>query len=89
MKHIAKDSEILWIYSMGKRFQVRCITDSVDEANVYMERNTETALIACFGPFNIIANQYAGIKYSLASELDADEYDAEFRRAEQAVSDGN
>ena len=62
MTHTAKESEELWIYSMGKRFMVRAITDSVDEANAYMERHTDTALIACFGPFNVIANQYEGVR---------------------------
>ena len=62
MIHSAKDSEIVWVYSMGKRFQVRAITTTVDEANKFMEQHTETALIACFGEFNIIANQYAGVK---------------------------
>jgi hypothetical protein len=62
MIHAAKQHEQLWIYSMGKRFQVRAIADTVTEANNFMERHTETALIACFGPFNVIANQYAGIR---------------------------
>ncbi len=62
MIHIAKEHEELWIFSMGKRFRVRAITNSVDEANQYMEGHRDTALIACFGPFNIIANQYEGVK---------------------------
>jgi hypothetical protein len=57
-----KGGEQLWIYSMGKRFLVRAITDTVDEANHFMERHDETALIACFGPFNIIANKYEGVQ---------------------------
>jgi hypothetical protein len=47
---------------MGKRFLVRAITDTDDEANAFMERHSEATLIACFGPLNIIANQYAGEK---------------------------
>ncbi len=35
MKHIAKDGETLWVHSMGKRFLVRCVTDSVPEANAF------------------------------------------------------
>ena len=62
MTHIAKQTEDVWIHSMGKRFRVRAITDSIEEANRFMERNSETALIACFGPFNIIANQYEGVR---------------------------
>lgn len=64
MIHTAKVGEELWVHSMGKRFQVRAIADTVAEANAYMERNHTTALIACFGPFNVIANQYAGVKDS-------------------------
>lgn len=61
MVHTAKNEEV-WVHSMGKRFMIRAITDSVDEANAFMEKHSETALIACFGPFNIIANTYAGIR---------------------------
>jgi hypothetical protein len=59
--HAAKSTEELWLYSMGKRFQVRMITTSDDEANEFMGRHDEVALIACFGPFKIIANKYAGV----------------------------
>jgi hypothetical protein len=62
MTHAAKAHEHLIVFSMGKRFRVRAITDNVDEANAYMQRHSETALIACFGPFNVIANQYSGIR---------------------------
>jgi hypothetical protein len=51
MTHTAKADEHLWVYSMGKRFRVRAITTTVDEANRYMEVHRETALIACFGLF--------------------------------------
>jgi len=62
MIHTARVHEQLWVYSMGKRFRVRAITTTTEEANGYMERHRETALIACFGEFNVIANQYQGIK---------------------------
>ena len=57
MIHVAKTHEEFWVYSMGKRFQVRAIADTETEANDYMARHNEIALIACFGPFNVIANQ--------------------------------
>lgn len=60
MMHVAKTDEHLWIYSMGKRFRVRAIADSDAQVNAYMEQHEETALIACFGPFNIVANKYEG-----------------------------
>lgn len=62
MTHTAKAYELVYVFSMGKRFRVRAITTSDAEANLYMERHPETALIACFGPFYIIANQYEGLK---------------------------
>ena len=61
MIHHAKESELIWVCSMGKKFLVRAISDTDEEANKFMENHTDTALIACFGPFNIIANQYAGV----------------------------
>jgi hypothetical protein len=71
MIHIAKEHEELWIFSMGKRFRVRAIADTDAEANQYMERHSETALIACFGSFNIIANQYEGIEVFEAKKTNA------------------
>ena len=62
MIYAAKSHEQLWVYSMGKRFMVCAIADTIEEANTFMERHSDTALIACFGPFNVIANQYAGVK---------------------------
>lgn len=62
MKHQARAGEHLWIYSMGKRFRVRAVTTTVDEANDFMENHRDTALIACFGEFNLIANSYEGIR---------------------------
>ena len=62
MKHAAAPDEHLWVTSMGKKFRVRAITDSIDEANAFMNSHRETALIACYGPFNLIANKYEGIR---------------------------
>lgn len=56
------DKEVLWVYSMGKRFQVRHISTTVELANEFMEKHPDTALIACYGPFNIIANVYEGVR---------------------------
>lgn len=62
MIHIAKEGEEVWTYSMGKRFQIRAIATTVDEANIFMAKHEETALIACFGPYYIVANKYEGVK---------------------------
>jgi len=61
MKHIAKRGEILWIHSMGKRFAVTAIFTDDESANAHMARHTSQALIAEFGPFRILAEQYAGV----------------------------
>lgn len=60
MTHAAKPDEHLYIFSMGKRFRVRAIADSDAEANKFMESHADTGLIACFGPFNVIADLYTG-----------------------------
>lgn len=57
----AKDSEI-WIHSMGKRFQLMAVADNADEANQYMERHDDAAVIADFGPLVFMANKYFGAK---------------------------
>ena len=61
MSHIAKATEYLWVYSMGKRFRVLGIFDTDNEANAYCKSHDEGAVIACFGPFVIVANKYAAI----------------------------
>lgn len=58
----ASQNETVWIHSMGKRFMIRAITTTDDEANKFMDKHGDTALIACFGPFRIIANQYEGVR---------------------------
>ena len=58
----ASTTETLWIYSMGKRFQVRAITTTVDSATHSWTNIQKLALIASYGPFHIIANVYAGEK---------------------------
>jgi len=62
MLHTAKADEHLWIYSMGKRFRVRAIANTDAESNDFMEGHRDTGLIACFGPFNVIADLYAGVR---------------------------
>ena len=59
--HVAKPNEHLWLYSMGKKFQVQGIFDSDEAANAYCERHDDAAVIACFGPFVVVANKYAGV----------------------------
>lgn len=61
MTHTAKTDEMLWIYSMGKRFRVTAIFTDDASANLWMERHRDQGLIAEFGPFRIIANLYEGV----------------------------
>lgn len=62
MKHQATKDEHLWITSMGKRFRVRAVATTDDEANTFMETHPDTAVIACLGPFIFIANVYEGLR---------------------------
>ena len=58
--HTAKDGENLYVYSMGKRFRVIGIFDTDTAANTYCAKHDAAAVIACFGPFIIVANKYEG-----------------------------
>ncbi len=60
MNHIAKPHEQVWIFSMGKRFRILGIFDTDAAANTYCEHHDAAAVIACFGPFVIVANKYEG-----------------------------
>ncbi len=60
MKHLAKTHEDLYIYSMGKRFRVTGIFTDDASANSHMKRNSNDAVIACFGPFIVMAEKYTG-----------------------------
>lgn len=62
MNHIARHDEHLYLYSMGKRFRVMGIFGDDVDANTYCERHDEAAVIACFGPFVVVANKYEGEK---------------------------
>ncbi len=56
-----KTTEEVWIHSMGKRFLIRAIADTTEEANAFMEKHPDTALIASFGALHFIANVHAGV----------------------------
>lgn len=61
MQHKATDSEHLWIYSMGKRFRVRHVSTSAEEANRFCEKTRDVGVIAKIGPFIFVANLYEGV----------------------------
>jgi hypothetical protein len=46
------------VSSMGKRFYIRAIATTDDEANRYCETHPDTGVIATFAPFVFIANIY-------------------------------
>lgn len=54
----AKQTEEVWIYSMGKRFRLMAVADSDDEANRYMAAHDEAAVIACLGGLVFMASKY-------------------------------
>ena len=53
-----KEDQKLYLYSMGKRLRITAIFHSDDEANAYMEKNGDEAVIAVADPYVFIANKY-------------------------------
>lgn len=62
MTYRPKAGEQVWIFSMGKRFALTAITDNNAEANAYMEKHDNDAVIACFGSLVFIANKYEAVR---------------------------
>ena len=60
--HKAKPHENLWLFSMGKRFRITAVFTTDAEANTHMETHKDEAVIACFGPFIFLAENYTGEK---------------------------
>lgn len=58
-RYVAKASDQVLLHSMGKRFRITAMFDSDSEANTYMEKHSEAAVIATFGPFVFIADKYS------------------------------
>lgn len=60
MIHRKTDSEKVLFHSMNRAFTVTAIATSDEEANQHMQsqRGKDDAVIACFGPFVIMANKY-------------------------------
>ena len=55
-------SEMLWIYSMGKRFPVTAIFHTTEEANKYCESHDTEGVIAEIQGIIFIAGFHTGIK---------------------------
>lgn len=62
MIHRARPSERIMVQSMGKTFRVLAIADNDAEANAYMAREPDAAVMACFGPFILLANKYITLR---------------------------
>ena len=62
IKHVFKENEHLWLYSMGKRFRITAIFTEIEQANDYMATHPDAACIAEFKPFVFLANKYGGEK---------------------------
>lgn len=54
----AAKNETLLIRSMGKSLKIIAIATSDDEANDYMRKHDNAAVIAQFGPFVLMADKY-------------------------------
>lgn len=58
MIHRAKPEEQILLRSMGKSLRILAIATTDDEANDYMRRHDNAAVVACFGPFVFMADKY-------------------------------
>jgi hypothetical protein len=57
-KHIMAKDELLHIYSMRKRLRIYAIFTNAADANDYMAKHDNLAVVACFGNFIFLADQY-------------------------------
>lgn len=58
MIHKMRQTESLYVRSMGKALKVIAISDNDDEANAFMARNDGAAVVAIFGPLVLMADKY-------------------------------
>ena len=62
-RQVLGQTETLYVRSMGRLLLVLAVFTSVDEANEYMEKHENAALVATFGPFFLLADKHdKGIK---------------------------
>lgn len=50
--------EQLYVRSMGKLLRVTAVFGSDDDANAYMAKHQDDAVLACIGPFILLANRF-------------------------------
>ena len=53
---ILKPEHGLYVQSMRKFLRVTAMFDSDDAANAHMAKHGDDAVVACFGPFVLLAN---------------------------------
>lgn len=53
-----KDTEKLYVRSMGKALRVTAIFTNDDDANSFMERNHDDAVVACIAGLVFLAKKY-------------------------------
>lgn len=58
MVHKFKETEMIYVRSMGKALKVLAIVTSVEEANAYSRTHDNAAVVAEFGPFVFMADRY-------------------------------
>ena len=52
------EHQLLYVASMRKMLRVTAIFGSDDDANSYMAKHKDEAVVACFGRFVLLANVY-------------------------------
>lgn len=52
------ETEFLYVRSMGKLLRVTAMFDNDADANKFMAKNDGHSVVACFGPYVLLANVY-------------------------------
>jgi hypothetical protein len=52
------NTEFLYVRSMGKLLRVTAIFNNDTDANKFMAKNDGQSVVACFGPYILLANVY-------------------------------
>lgn len=58
MPKLKEKTEWLYVRSMGKALRITAIFTNDDDANRFMERNPDDAVVACFAGLVFLARKY-------------------------------
>lgn len=55
---LKRPEQSVYVRSMGKLLQITAIWSTDAEANADLEKHRDDAVVACFGPYVLLANKY-------------------------------